>query len=211
MALLHDATVTPSKLELLNAWLPSRSWFEGGGDVERVAAYRLDDPAGEVGLEGFLVTEVNAEESGTYHVPLTYRAAPLDGADAYLVGTMEHSVLGARWVYDACGDPVWASVLATTIRTGGRQAEQYFEVDGKRMYRDPPMTVQGSGSGSDVVDVSAVQARDAGATTVMTADGLEVALVRRTGSDVEGDLVLTGTWPGATGPIVLAALRQPAD
>jgi hypothetical protein len=208
MALLHDATVTPSKLELIGAWLPNRPWFEGHGDVVRVAAYRLDDPAGEVGLEGLLVTEAgeNAEGSGIYHVPLTYRAAPLDGAETYLVGTVEHSVLGPRWVYDACGDPVWASVLATTICTGGRQAEQYFEVDGKRAYRAPAMTVQGSGSGTDHVAVTAVHASDDGATTVMTAEGLELTLVRRAGTDVEGDLVLTGTWPGAQ-PTVLAVLR----
>ena len=29
MALLHDATLTPSKRELMEAWLPTRSWYDG--------------------------------------------------------------------------------------------------------------------------------------------------------------------------------------
>lgn len=202
MALLHDATVTPSKLELIGAWLPSRSWFSGDPLVERVAAYRFDDPAGEVGLESIIVTNGVA----TYQVPLTYRAAPLTAADTHLVGNMEHSVLGSRWVYDACGDPVWAGALATAIRTGGVQAEQYFEVDGKREYRDPFMTVQGSGLGSDPLRVDTVSCQDEEAATVMTSEGLELVLVRRLGTTVAGDLVLTGTWPGGE-PTVLAALR----
>ena len=131
MALLHKATVTPTKLEILDAWLPGRPWFHGAAGVEKVASYRFDDPAGEVGLEAILVS--SGDE--VYQVPLTYRAAPLAGADGHLVGTMEHSVLGPRWAYDACADPVWASALATAIRTGGEQAEQHFDIDGRRRDR----------------------------------------------------------------------------
>ena len=40
-------------------------------------------------------------------MPVTYRDAPLPGADAWLIGTMDHSVLGKRWVYDGVGDPVY--------------------------------------------------------------------------------------------------------
>ncbi|EEP70210.1 hypothetical protein MCAG_00537 [Micromonospora sp. ATCC 39149] len=50
MVLLHRAEIRPTKLELLSAWLPGRPWFQGEVDagVERVAAYRFDDPAGQV-------------------------------------------------------------------------------------------------------------------------------------------------------------------
>ncbi len=100
MAMLHQATLTPTKAELIAAWLPGQPWFAGdAGAVRLVGAYRFDDPAGEVGIESHLV-EVGGR---TFHVPLTYRGAPLDGAEAFLVGTMEHSVLGRRWVYDAWG------------------------------------------------------------------------------------------------------------
>ena len=92
MALLHRAELRPTKLDLLAAWLPSRRWFHGpaGADIVRVAGFRFDDPAGEVGIETILVRLGD----GVHQVPLTYRGAPLDGADDFLVGTTEHSVLG---------------------------------------------------------------------------------------------------------------------
>jgi Maltokinase N-terminal cap domain len=46
-----------------------------------------------------------------HHIPLTYRDDPLQGGEAWLIGIAEHSVLGRRWIYDACGDPTYAAVL----------------------------------------------------------------------------------------------------
>ncbi|HRA77098.1 MAG TPA: 1,4-alpha-glucan branching protein [Propionicimonas sp.] len=115
-----DATLQPGKLELLAAWLPGQSWFEGtAGDLARVASFRFVDPDGEVGIETMLV------KSGelTYQVPLTYRSEPLDEADSFLVGTLEHSVLGKRWVYDAVGDPVYAAELFRVIHEGDTEAD----------------------------------------------------------------------------------------
>ena len=132
MALVHRATVDPSKQELVEAWLPTRPWAQGLEITKKLGEYRFDDPAGEVGVE----TIVFATGEGTsVQVPLTYRAAPLEGADDYLVGTSEHSVLGARWVYDGCADPVWAATLAGAILTGGSQAQMYLEEDGGRITR----------------------------------------------------------------------------
>jgi hypothetical protein len=212
MALLHDATVTPSKLQLLDVWLPSRPWFtespgiESGSGVEKVASYRFDDPAGEVGLEAILVSGGGI----TYQVPMTYRSEPLAGADAHLVGTMEHSVLGPRWAYDACADPVWVSALATVIRTGGTQAEQYFDVDGRRQVVPPLMTVRGSGTATGVADVAEVDCRDQGDVTVSSGGGLGVALVRRIGTPLpslpDGTDVLTGSWSGSN-EVLLAFVR----
>ena len=31
MAIIHDTTMSPGKLELLTAWLPDQSWYLGGG------------------------------------------------------------------------------------------------------------------------------------------------------------------------------------
>lgn len=109
MAVIHNTTLTPTKLELLAAWLPTRGWYQGRPDTELVKAggFRLDDPAGEVGIE-FMVVGSGPE---AYLVPMTYRGAPLDAAEGALIGTTEHGVLGRRWVYDACHDPVAVSQL----------------------------------------------------------------------------------------------------
>jgi NAD(P)-dependent dehydrogenase (short-subunit alcohol dehydrogenase family) len=121
MAILHTATVTPTKLELLETWLPRQTWFSGPAtDLIRVAGYRFDDPDGEVGLETLLVR--SGDDGAVYQVPLSYRGAPLSNADSYLVGTMEHSVLGPRWVYDAEGDPVYRAVLASVISGEARKS-----------------------------------------------------------------------------------------
>lgn len=204
MALLYRATVTPSKLELLAAWLPSRTWFAGGTDVERLGSYRFDDPAGEVGLEGMLV---RSEDGPALHIPLTYRGAPLAGAEDFLVGTADHSVLGPRWVYDACGDPVWIRALATTVSTGGTQAEEFVEVDGRRETRTPTMTVVGSGTaGIAVGAIGTVSCHDEGPTTVVRTDAFEVVVVRVLGTEVDAAQTLTGSWDGS-GPAVLAGVR----
>ncbi|MCW2800582.1 MAG: hypothetical protein JWQ70_2054, partial [Aeromicrobium sp.] len=146
MALLHGgASIRPTKLELLATWLPTRPWFVGDGSaLELVGAYRFDDPEGEVGMETHLV---RAGDSTIYQVPLTYRAAPLDGGEAFLVGTMDHTVLGNRWVYHASIDPVYLDVLADTIRTGGSQAvlERTF-ADGRVEIMEPSVRVTGSGT-----------------------------------------------------------------
>ena len=93
MAIVHRTTLTPSKLELLEVWLPRQEWAEGTGSPTLVGSYRFDDPAGEVGLEALLVET----EIGLLHVPMSYRGAPLEGSEDHLVGTMEHGVLGQRW------------------------------------------------------------------------------------------------------------------
>ncbi|MEV7034344.1 1,4-alpha-glucan branching protein [Streptomyces sp. NPDC093272] len=120
MALIHRTTLKPAKVDLLAGWLPTRSWYHGPAAPELVKAggFRLDDPAGEVGIEFMVVTE----GTDAYLVPLTYRAAPLDGAGHALLGTMEHGVLGTRWAYDGCHDPVLTAGLAALVE--GRAAAQ---------------------------------------------------------------------------------------
>lgn len=122
MAVIHRATLKPSKLELLAPWLDRQSWSGSGGELERIGSYRFDDPAGEVGIEGFLLRR----GSDILHVLLTYRGEPLPGADDRLIGTMEHSVLGTRWVYDGLSDPVSQEVLRRALR--GEQEQALLEI-----------------------------------------------------------------------------------
>jgi hypothetical protein len=113
MAIIHNTTLEPTKLELLTTWLPTRPWYTGTGTPElaKAGGFRLDDPEGEVGIEFMVAVDSSGPEPVAYLAPLTYRAAPLPGADHALVGTMEHGVLGPRWAYDGFHDPVLRTEL----------------------------------------------------------------------------------------------------
>ncbi|WP_405535601.1 1,4-alpha-glucan branching protein [Streptomyces sp. NBC_00075] len=119
MAFIHHTTMSPGKLELLTAWLPTRPWYVGTGrapEPAKVGGFRLDDPEGEVGIEFMVVTDASGRTPLSYHVPLSYRGAPLDGAEEALVGTSEHGVLGKRWVYDGTQDPVLVAQLIALLQ-----------------------------------------------------------------------------------------------
>lgn len=139
-------------------------------------------------------------------VPLTYRGAPLDDGDGWLVGTAEHSVLGRRWVYDACGDPVYAAVLASAIFAGRGQAKEFFEVDGRLERREPTMTVTGSGGqGADTSAPGALRDVVEDDPALIVTDSVELAVVRRLdGSSGLAGATLTGTWRGQPTPLPLA-------
>ena len=115
MAIIHNTTMSPTKLDLLAAWLPAQPWYRPTGrdpELARVGGFRLDDPAGEVGIEFMVVSDRDV----TYQVPMTYRSSALDGADGALIGTSEHGVLGLRWLYDGEHDPVLRAQLDALIR-----------------------------------------------------------------------------------------------
>ena len=115
----------PSKLELLTDWLPRQHWSVGeltGPSLAKVGGFRLEDPAGAVGIEFMVVRDDAAAEVTAYLVPMTYRPAPLAGAEAHLIGTARHGVLGERWIYDGAQDPVLLTELAELIQ--GRASAQ---------------------------------------------------------------------------------------
>ncbi len=211
MALLYKAQLTPSKLELVGRWAPEQRWFAGEPDaaLETVASFRFDDPDGEVGVETLLV---RAGDGPVLQVPLTYRNEEVPGAGHFLIGTLEHSVLGTRWVYDATGDPVYLGELARAILTGGTQVEQYYEVDGVRTPKDPTALVAGSGAGG--VDVPTTHDDHVPATrndlssTLAETDRLAFLIAR---APLEHPLApdsnsqtLSGTWTGQESAVTLA-------
>ncbi|ETK30725.1 maltokinase N-terminal cap-like domain-containing protein [Microbispora sp. ATCC PTA-5024] len=127
MAVIHRTTLTPTKLELLASWLPRQAWYAGTGrapELEKAGGFRLDDPRGEVGIEFMVAVDTSDGGPVSYHVPLTYRGAPLEGADHALIGTAEHGVLGRRWIYDGTRDPVLvAQLLALLLGRAEPQAQ----------------------------------------------------------------------------------------
>ena len=196
-------------MELLEQWLPNQQWFRGAGPINlvRVGSFRFDDPDGEVGVETLLV----ANEGAVFQVPLTYRGSPLPGADPCLVGTMEHSFLGTRWIYDAAGDPVYASALAATILSGQPQADQYIEVDGKMEIIPESVHLQSTGTSHTRVPVIGSAVTDTiGEVTTIQTENLEMSIRRAlnlVGSPPELRN-LTATWEQQTTPVPLALLIQ---
>jgi hypothetical protein len=186
MATIHHTTLAPTKLELLTGWLPSQPWYREGEtapQLSRAGGFRLDDPAGEVGIELMLVAD--AASGGTaYFTPLTYRGTPLEEAAAGLIGTLEHGVLGTRWVYDAEHDPVATAQLLAFV-TGSVEAQAQSESD----TLDP--SVGRSWDGGEAVAVELVRVPEAG--------------VRATG---RGSVEVDWTRPdGSTARVVVAVVR----
>jgi len=180
MAILHVATLTPSKLELITSWLETQPWA-GSGDLSVVGTYRFDDPEGEVGVEAFVVRRGEL----LLHIPLTYRAVPLEGGA--LVGTTEHSVLGTRWVYDGASDPVAVGCFARALR--GEQAQAELEVwDGDTLVERRSSKLRLS-----------LRAGRGGA-----AESDQVQIARVLGDPVDGAHQLVVTWDA--GDAVVAAL-----
>jgi hypothetical protein len=203
MAIIHQATLVPTKLELLEAWLPARTWYPGdsAAGLERVGAARFDDPAGDVGVEFFIV---RAGDGPLTQVPMTYRAAPLDGAADWLIGVTEHSALGTRWVYDAVADPVFVAAAAEAIRTGGHEAAEYLETPDGPVARRPGMTLRGSGSQAPGTPAEIIRVDDGDPAVVLTNVGELSVLRLPRATPPDAALTLTGTWPG--GSVTLAVL-----
>lgn len=197
MAQLYDAELSPGKLELVQTWLPSQEWSGLDAEVplEVVTSYRFDDPAGEVGIEMHLVRSADNADGPIYQVPVTYRGAPLEGAEDALITTMEHSVLGKRWVYDAVADPVFVEQARRTIAEADTSAEEII-VDGDN---PGPRTdiADARGTGWDAA-IKAVEEADLNITRLLEADQLSGAET--------GPGMLMATWDGQSEPVELMRL-----
>jgi maltokinase-like protein len=209
MAIVHNTTMDPTKLELLAAWLPGQPWFAGAGrapELTRVGGFRLDDPAGEVGIEVMLVADGSAVEPVVYQVPMTYHAAELAGADGRLIGTSEHGVLGKRWIYDGIRDPVLVAQLVAFI-----QGEVEAQAQSVSSTPDPTVTSQpvagdslaaissvvtGDGpDGTDLgVDVAGPDGLPAGQLAVRIRRILQPDADGAPGGDDGGQPCVSGTW-----------------
>ncbi|MFF0273602.1 1,4-alpha-glucan branching protein [Streptomyces sp. NPDC094447] len=207
MAVIHQTTLQPTKLELLTEWLPTRPWYRGGeARLDRVGGFRLDDPAGEVGIEFMVVTDGEGADAVSYLVPLTYRGAPLDGAEAALVGTSEHGVLGKRWIYDGAHDPVLvAQLYALLAGRAEAQAQSLTDVQDRAVAVSRPAAAGAADAepvrvteGADHTDV---EVRAPGAPAPLT---LRVRRVLAAGTEVppDADGGVTAEWRRADGTTV---------
>ncbi|MFF9864129.1 1,4-alpha-glucan branching protein [Streptomyces sp. NPDC013953] len=191
MAVIHRTTLTPTKLELLASWLPSRPWYRGGAEPVKAGGFRLEDPRGEVGIEFMVVTDSSGARPAAHLVPLTYRGAPLDGAEHALIGTAEHGVLGRRWIYDGCHDPVLADRLLALVE--GRAEAQHQSVSDTP---DPEIVRSHTGDRSSPTGLTVTD--DAEGTDLVLAQDTVLRLHRVLRAAPDGPLVLPG---GATGHV----------
>lgn len=187
MAVIHRAQLSPTKLELLGPWLAGQAWAPQG-EPALVGGYRFDDRDGEVGIEGQLLDVGGA----TVHVVTTYRAAPLEGAEAFLIGTMEHSVLGPRWMYDAAGDPVALRELATAALAGASEVELVVVDEHEQEVERRSSAVKVTGSGS-----AAVADPDTARVEILHTPAAAPAEVG------PATATLTGRWSGGEGVLVV--------
>jgi Maltokinase N-terminal cap domain len=205
MARLHLATLTPSKPELLAAWVPTQVWGPGpDSTIEAVGAFRFDDPEGEVGLETHLVRSAGQ----LFQVPLTYRNAPLVDSEAALVGTLDHSALGTRWVYDGLRDPCYVRMLAAVALTGHGQSVGMVVLEDRWHVARSPIDLHGGGwsEGGALVDGFDLVADDSAA-SVLRNDAFELVVHRRPVAGPQPAMGLAATWDGQEERVVLAEVR----
>lgn len=205
MAVVHQTTMTPGKLDLLAAWLPAQPWYLGARRqprLTRAGGFRLDDPAGEVGIEFMVVADDAGGDVVFYQVPMTYRGQPLAGATDGLIGTSEHGVLGRRWIYDGVHDPVLVAQLVACI-----QGEAEPQAQSVSDTPDPTVIASPLPGGALTVRESAVAAYGPSATDLrMDIDDPPGHLILRLNRILLPDGVASGE-PGH--PRLSATWRQP--
>ncbi|MGO2152827.1 MAG: maltokinase N-terminal cap-like domain-containing protein [Brevibacterium aurantiacum] len=191
MADIYSAELNPGKLDVISAWLSKQSWAAEADvapeSLKKVTSYRFDDPEGKVGAEIHIV----AAGDRVFQVPLTYRGVELAGADKHLISTMEHSILGTRWVYDGMGDPHFRQRLDHAIATAGTSAKQYrVDDEGNRI--------------DEITDV----AHAWGTGPLAGAGDVQVLYELNLDSPAEGSDagLLLGRWAGQEAPVVLAVM-----
>lgn len=206
MALFHRATITPTKSELVAAWVPTQPW--GAATDERfevIGSYRFDDPDGRVGMETHLVTAGGS----LLQVPVTYRDEPLVGAEDALIGEMEHSALGTRWVYDGLRDPLLVTMLAAVAMTGQGEALGMVLNDDRWYIAPSNVRIQGGGWTLERVPLDRFELEDADETKqVLRNDRFELTVFRRPVPGARPPIGLTATWDELPTPVVLAAITD---
>lgn len=228
MAVIHQTTMNPGKLDLLAAWLPDQPWYLGGGprrpELTRAGGFRLDDPAGEVGIEFMVVADGAAGDAAVfYQVPMAYRGQPLAGAEGGLIGTSEHGVLGTRWIYDGARDPVLVAQLVACIQ--GKAQPQAQSISNTP---DPTVSTYPAPSGSLTIKGAVVAANGPSGTdlrvTTAAPDGQLILRLNRIllpegtggpeGTGVPGRPCLSATWrlPDGSRPrgVFVSALLCPS-
>ncbi|MGY5764516.1 maltokinase N-terminal cap-like domain-containing protein [Brachybacterium sp. DNPG3] len=183
MAIIHRAQITPSKTEVLRDFLASREWGSTE-EIEVLGAYRFDDPDGEVGVECHLVRAGDE----VFHLPLTYRGALSAVIEEAPIATMQHSVLGERFVYDGLADEVALSCFLRAL-CGTQQQAELDVYDGATQIAVRPQSVRLSLETDEGAAAPSEQE---------LLDG-EAFTIARTVGGLDGAVRLRAAWDGGDG------------
>ena len=83
----------------------------------QAGGFRLDDPAGEVGIEFMAVTGRSGVQAAAYLVPMTYRRHALASASRALIGTAHHGSSGAAsFMTGTCATRTWSRLMVALIQ-----------------------------------------------------------------------------------------------
>lgn len=210
MALFHKATVSPTKAEMLATWVPAQAWCSAdpanpGAEATVIGAFRFDDPEGQVGIETFLVGVNHV----VFHVPITYRPEPLEGAEEALITEMHHTALGTRWVYDGVHDHCYLTMVAAVAMTGQGEALGMVQYDGKWHVAPANVRIQGGGWTDERASVHGFEPVNAdGDIATFANERFDLAIYRRPSPAPRQPLALTATWDGQPEGSLLAAVVQ---
>lgn len=203
MALIYDAQIVPDKLEVIGDWLPGQPWYDGpqSPELEKVAAYRFDDPDGEVGIETLLVRDRSG--GPVWQVPVVYSSQPRPLA--ILISTVQHSELGLRHVSEAERDPVYLRAVAEAIASGAGQAE-LTKPDGSSWPLQMEVLIRRPERPAEP-DTDALSVSLDGPDTLIRAGGLRLTVRHRLDPDQDTTPdsagALLGRWEGLSEPVPL--------
>lgn len=140
ISIIENAVLKPTKREVAEQWL---------GYFEHIGSYRFVDPDGQVGIESLIGFDLDRR---LVQMPVTYRSAEFDAE--HTLTTMDHSVLGTRYVSNAMGDPVAVREYIRVILEADNGAQRS---DGKVSVLD----VRGSGNREEKLTLGEVRILEA--------------------------------------------------
>lgn len=206
MAQFHFATSTPTKQELLLTWLEKQTW--GATPLlpsNILAAFHLDDPDGHVGMQIFFI----GLEHQILICPLTYRNAALPGGDSALLGTLDHSALGTRWIYDGVHDPCLVMVLAAAALTGQGMALGWARKDDRWLAWPESVQLHSGRRLTEPYAPDRFRLTSNDQVAVFADDQWEMRLAR-IGQPGIPPVGLAATWPGQDAPITFVTMNSRA-
>src|SRR5438477_104622 len=113
MAIIHNTTMSPGKLELLAAWLPAQPWFPGGGREPELTVTVEPVVGGPLAVISSVVTD--DDPSGTH---LLVDTASPDGLPAGELAIRIRRILSpdASVAGDPCLSGTWRQPDGSQVR-----------------------------------------------------------------------------------------------